>query len=159
MGKILQFENGIYIYPRKGRRLFQGSGVPEGMKPGQGKAKIPMYITSVDVVDFDITGKTICLNDKRILYEFGKGFGQITIRGEVLLGHKSAGEKGAKLSKLVSWFNSNRVSKNSKPLTLSSGSFGGTFKYYLTTFNCGNWNPELGICNFTITGDLVSMTP
>ena len=156
MGKILQHFNGVYIFPRKGTRLYSGDGVPADLKSG---GNLPMYITSVDVQDYDVTGKVICLNDKRILYEFGKGFGKIELRGEVLLGRTDlASKKGGKLGNLIDHFNQNRVSKSQKLLTISSGRLGGTYKFYLTSFSAGQWNPEIGLCNFSMSGDLVDMT-
>tara|TARA_B100000035_G_C20975166_1_gene542838 strand:+ start:786 stop:1256 length:471 start_codon:yes stop_codon:yes gene_type:complete len=153
--RILQMENGVFVFKRQGKRLYSGD-LPPDLKPGK---KVHMFITSVDVTDFDVTGKIICLNDKRILYEFGKGFGTIQIRGEILVGHKSfQGKNGAKITSLIEWFNQKRVSKNPKPLTINGGRFGGKYKFYLTAFSAGQWNPELGICNFSMTGDLVDMS-
>lgn len=154
--KILQHFNGVYIFPRKGKRLYSGDGLPAELKSG---GALPMYVTSIDIQDFDVTGKVICLNDKRILYEFGKGFGTITVKGEVLLGRKDlASKKTGNLGKLIDFFNQKRVSASPKPLSISSGRFGGTYKFYLTSFSAGGWNAEFGVCNFTMSGDLVDMT-
>jgi hypothetical protein len=154
MGNILQMANGVFVFPRKGKRLYSGD-LPEDLAPG---GKTHMFITSVDVTDFDVTGKIICLNDKRILYEFGKGFGTIQIRGEILAGHPGMQQQTGKISGIIDFFNEKRVSKNPQPLTIKAQRFGGTYKFYLTSFSSGQWNPELGICNFTMTGDLVDMS-
>jgi len=152
--KILQLGNGVFIWPRRGERIFLGD-LPPNTGPGGG-GNMPIYLTSVDVVDFDVTGKVICLNDKRILYEFGKGFGSISLRGEILIGIKGDDIQG-RLSPLISYFNDKRVSANKTPLNISTRR-GGKFKFYLTQFQIGDWNPEFGICNFSISGDLVNMT-
>mgnify|MGYP001461555970 CR=1 FL=1 len=159
MSKILQFENGVHIYKRYGKRVFSGTGLPPALQPGAGK--IPVYLTSIDVSDYDITGKVVCLNDKRVLYEFGKGFGQIAISGEILIGTPAEStHTHGKLKPIIKFFNSKRVSApgGKAPLTISAGKLGGKFKFYLTTFSFGQIRPEIGLINFQLSGDLIDMT-
>jgi len=153
MGNILQFGSGVFVWPRKGKRLYSGD-LPAELTSGK-EAK--MFITSVDVSDHDITGKVVCLNDKRILYEFGKGFGTIEIKGEILAGIADMKNQNGKISKIIDFFNDKRVSQNPKPLTINGGRFGGKYTFYLTHFSAGSWVPELGICNFSMGGDLVKI--
>ena len=165
MAQILGFEGGVFAWPRKGARLFSGS-LPDELAPG---GSYPMYITSIQVTDFDVTGKVICLNDKRILYEFGKGFGTIAIQGEVLIGNmgvetslgKVRGQHNGSYEALINWFNEKRVSNDPTPLTVSAGSAtadtGGTFKFYLSSFQLGPIAAETGVTQFQLVGDLIEM--
>jgi len=160
MSKILQFENGVAIYKRGGKRIFSGSGLPNVLTPGSG-GSLPIYLTSVDVSDFDVTGKVICLNDKRVLYEFGKGFGTIQISGEILMGTPAESKHiHGKLKPIISFFNEKRVSSagGKTPLTINAGKLGGKFKFYLTTFQFGQIRADIGLINFTMSGDMISMT-
>ena len=128
-----------------------------------------MFITSIQVTDFDVTGKVICLNDKRILYEFGKGFGTITVQGEILIGNTAVepglgminGKQTGSFQEIINFFNEKRVSENPNPLTINAGSgvaqVGGTFKFYLSSFALGPIAPETGVVQFQLTGDLIEM--
>ena len=158
MSKIMQHDQGVVTFTRRGERLYSGD-LPAELQPGAFKNN-PMYITDVTVSDFDITGKVVCLNDKRVLYEFGKGFGSVTVSGEILLGLKDFGKKKGKVKPIIQWFNEKRVSKQTKPLTISAGQdFGGVIKFYLTAFTCGQWEARTGTCRFQLSGDLVSYIP
>ena len=156
--QILGFENGVVSFPRKGNRLFSGSGLAKDMT----KSNIPTFVTSIQVNDFDVTGKIICLNDKRVIYEFGRGFGTITIQAEVLLGNTAVSPMTGNIGSVIDHFNEKRISENPKPLRVSAGS--GTsastadFKFYLTQFNIGPINAETGVVGIQLMGDLIEMT-
>ena len=46
-----------------------------------------VIITGYTIKETEVTAKTSCINDHRVMYSFGKGFGDITIDCEGLLGN------------------------------------------------------------------------
>jgi hypothetical protein len=70
----------------------------------------------------EIVQPTVTLDEKRTLYVFGSAWSQVSLVGQLLLGESST--KGELLSKLLEWYDQNRVSKSKKPVRLSLGSSG-----------------------------------
>jgi hypothetical protein len=162
MSKILQSQGTVWVWPRLGKRLFI-SGLPDDLLIGGDSAA---YATSIQVMDFDVTGKVICLNDKRVLYEFGKGFGTIKVDGELFIGPAKSGTTGrgaitandASLGRIIDWFNENRVSARTEPLTIQTSGEHGEFVFFASSFSVNGIQPEIGLVSFSITGDLVTMS-
>ena len=156
--QLLGNDSGVVSFPREGSRLFSGSGLSGDMK----KLKVPTFVTSIQVSDFDVTGKIVCLNDKRVIYEFGRGFGTITIQADVLIGNTKAAPQSGNFGEVIDHFNAKRISENPSHLvvTAKSGSSksSATFRFYLSQFNLGPFNAETGIASVQLVGDLIEMT-
>jgi hypothetical protein len=158
MSKVLQNTGSVFVWDRLGDRLVIDGLPPELLPAGN----VPAFVTSLSINDFDVTGKVICLNDKRVLYEFGKGFGTLKVDGELLIGPIGSGKTQtateAKMGSIITWFNDNRVSAKAdkQPLTLVTTDHG-SFTFYASAFSINSINAEIGLVSFSIIGDLVSM--
>lgn len=156
--QILGLDSGVVSYPRNGSRLFSGSGLSGDMK----KKSVPTFVTSIQVTDFDVTGKVVCLNDKRVIYEFGRGFGTITVQADVLIGNTAISNKSGNFGEVIDHFNSKRISENPEPVTVvaRSGTSNSTakFRFYLSQFNLGPINAETGVVSVQLVGDLIEMS-
>lgn len=76
-----------------------------------------LLVNSVSLKDQDVVLPVITLENTRILYSFGSDFGDISVSGMLLLG--KAGGSSQVLSKLVDFFQSNRVSKNPSAVSVT----------------------------------------
>ena len=111
--------------------------------------KFATILTGYNVQEQEIVAQAACLNDLRVMYTFGKGFGNIQITGEMLLGAPEAQSsiEGA----LFGYYETNRVSVKKKPLTLSI-SGGGSIPFYLIGISVNQYNLELELLPFSLTG-------
>ena len=67
----------------------------------------------------EIVQPTTTLDDKRVLYLFGTAWNDITVSGILLLGNSST--RGLQLTKLLQWYEANRVSQKRGPVRVSLG--------------------------------------
>jgi hypothetical protein len=94
-------------------------------------------IMSVTFTFAEIVQPTTTLDDKRILYLFGTAWNDMSIMGVLLLGDHTT--KGAQLSKLLSWYNENRVSESKKSISVSLGDAG--LEAYVVGLSLGEADP------------------
>lgn len=94
----------------------------------------------------EIVQPTTTLDDKNVLYVFGTAWNELSVSGMLLLGEAST--KGALLEKLVSWYESNRVSEKMGPIEVSLGPAG--VEAYVTGLRLGQANPRNNTQQFTI---------
>lgn len=80
-------------------------------------AEVPAFITDIDFEDSDVILPIVALDDKRVLYSFGKNFGKATISGLIYLFNCRAGSLIAQ--RLYEAFNKVRSSAKSTPSNLS----------------------------------------
>lgn len=154
--EILQFDGGVFIFPRKGEQLFGGE-----FDALVGKNDEPIYITDLMLHDTDITGKLPCLNDTRILYSFGKGFGGFAVSGEVLIGNTEVNSPSGDLKTITDFFEEHRVANSKKPLTIPiSGKTrtNMTVSFYLEKYQVGPSVAETGVVQFNLSGTLRSIS-
>lgn len=108
----------------------------------------PILLQGIDLQDNDIISPVVTLEDFKVLYKFGQAFGNATIYGDILLG--PVGSTGGGLSALIGWFQANRVSKSSSPITFSMAG-GSAYRMYATGLVIGRVDPEYHIQNFAIS--------
>lgn len=100
---------------------------------------IPLNLT-------EITQPTTTLDDKRVLYLFGSAWNDLSVSGVLLLGESST--RGEQLTKLIQWYNENRVSKKRGPVSLSLGTTG--IDAYVTGLRLDQANSQTNTQNFSI---------
>lgn len=87
----------------------------------------PAFVTNVDFTDKDVTLPIVALDDKRVIYSFGKGFGEAHISGIIFI--FGCDSVTSAVSQLSHAFNSNRISKKLSPCNLSIIGMSGTKVY------------------------------
>jgi len=70
----------------------------------------------------EIVQPSVTLDDKRILYVFGTAWNEVSVAGVLLLGE--ARTRGDQLTKLINWYEQNRVSKKRAAVRVSLGTTG-----------------------------------
>ena len=110
-----------------------------------------IIISGYSLKETEITAKTACINDKRVMYSFGKGFGDMTVNCEALLGAK------ASACKFENWIEKEyeRARLNSAggtPAQLSAA--GVAISFHITGLQIGGYIPELEILPFAWIGVL-----
>lgn len=80
----------------------------------------PILIMGVSVKDDDVVLPVITLENTRVLYTFGAGFGEVAVNGVILLGQ--SGQAGQGLSTIVEFFNKKRVSKSKSAVAVTGPS-------------------------------------
>jgi hypothetical protein len=137
----------VFVVPSPG----QGGGVGLYAIKGfpQSSAQAPILIQGVEINDTDIVMPVATLNNFKVLYSFGQDIGNAAIFGEVLLGPGGSSAQG--LTSVLSWFQSNRVSKSSQPVSLSTPG-NNTYKVYITGLFIGRADAELNIQPFAVSG-------
>ena len=131
-----------------------GSGIykVEGLETKKGS--YPLLISSISWGKRDILLPVPCLNGVKVIYSFGPGFGEVVIRGQILLGPLAGGGGTRNLQGLVDWFEQRRVSKSKKPVKLSIVGQGAV-KAYLNTLQIAEPNQEFQTQMFAMGGVLV----
>lgn len=152
MGDLLSAKGTIYsIFPSFGKR-------PVGYflmlpLPVQAANIIPLeqiLINDVIVNRGDMYSAVSCLNNEKLIYNFGKAFGDITISGTILMGSMSIGidERALHL-----YFDTYRMSSLKKPLKVLAGIT--LYQFYLTGMGIGTTDPEYHTRDFTFTGVVI----
>lgn len=139
--------NGEFFDRGKGGKTLSGFGLADS------EAETVVILTGYQLREQEILGKTACLNDYRVMYSFGKGFGDITINGEALLGAPEQSDSFE--AKLKTFYETNRVSqKPDGALKFSTGEAGETFEFFLVGMSVNGYQPEVEILPFSFTGVL-----
>ena len=94
----------------------------------------------------EIVQPTTTLDDKRVLYVFGTAWNNISVSGILLLGEQDT--RGDQLTKLISWYNENRVSVKREPVKVSLGT--AAVDAYVTGLRLGQANPKTNTQMFSI---------
>ena len=94
----------------------------------------------------EIVQPTTTLDDKRVLYVFGTAWNNVTVSGILLLGEQDT--RGDQLSKLIQWYNENRVSKKKAPVKVSLGTAG--IDAYVIGLRLDQANPQNNTQMFSI---------
>lgn len=116
-----------------------------------------ILIMGVQLGKRDIVSQVPCLNNAKVLYSFGQNFGDVAIRGEVLLGavgQKDSAQQGVK--SLTDFFESNRVSRSLMPIAVSVASH--AFYVYLTGLVIHDIDPEFHVMPFVMMGTLLDLS-
>jgi hypothetical protein len=120
----------------------------------KGKENAACIITGYSLNETEITSKIACLNDQRVLYSFGKAFGEIHVSGELLLGEAGKTTDSSMEYDLRDYYDKNRVSKLDDSIGFSAGKTL-TMDFFLTGLSIANYNLEFEILPFTLVGTLV----
>lgn len=112
-----------------------------------------VLFTGYTLTESEIVAKNACLNDQRVMYTFGKGFGDLSVSGEILMGAPSS--KSTAEADLLSFYEDNRVSsKKKETLTLSVASKSELIPFYLVGVSILQYNVPLEILSFRLIGVL-----
>lgn len=107
----------------------------------------PVLITGVSYNENDVVLPVVALDDKRILYSFGKNFGQFSLHGTIYL--FGCETDTMMIERLMSTFESKRVSKAKKPINFSTGDY--SAKVYPQEVTLQNGNTARQSIDFTVT--------
>ena len=139
--------DGEFFDRGSGGRSLSGFGLSDS------ESETVVILTGYQLREQEILGKTACLNDYRVMYSFGKGFGDITINGEALLGAPEQSDSFE--AKLKKFYEANRVSqKTDGAVKFSTGQAGETFEFFLVGMSVNGYQPEVEILPFSFTGVL-----
>lgn len=132
-----------------GEGFYSVSGLTHGSSSGNGV----ILIHSVNTEDTDITSAVTTISGIRILYRFGKGVGNVRVTGQVLLGPAGSASSADAPSKLVDFYQTNRVSNKDTPtnVTLPGGK---GLKVYFNSLVLGDTDPNTHTQPFVLIGFL-----
>lgn len=116
---------------------------------GGGAGSGPVLLLGAQLTDSDLVYPVTALGNVKILYTFGQRFGDAQITGAVLCG--PAGTGGGKFGKVISFFESKRVSVSQTPVNLSVPG-GKSYRIYLTGLGLAEPDPELHVQPFVLYG-------
>ena len=112
----------------------------------------PVLIMGISIEQNDIVSAVSCLNNIKVFYTFGQAFGNVHIRGEMLLGPLgSIQSDGVRI--LSEFFNQQRVSNLKKTTTFSIAQT--AYQMYLTGLTIGDVDREFHVLPFLLSGILV----
>lgn len=118
------------------------------------KGAYPLLITGISWNKRDILLPVACLNGVKVLYSFGESFGDVVVRGQILLGPQAGKGGTSHVQGLVDWFQGNRSSKSKKPVKLSILR-SGAVRAYLNSLQIAEADPQNHVLNFAMGGVLV----
>ena len=113
--------------------------------PSAGDGKIIMQATPITLRE--IVQPSVTLNDKRTIYVFGSAWAEGSVSGLMLLGKD--GEGGAIAGALKNWYESNRVSASSEPVSISIAD--ASYSGYLTGMQFGDGDPNFNKQQFSLS--------
>lgn len=111
-------------------------------------------MTGYNLKEEEITAKTACIDDKRVMYSFGKGFGDITVNFEALLG---ANPKECDFEQYItSTYDACRLSAAKGKTAKLSVIGGGTIEFHITGLQIGGYIAEFEVLPFSFVGVLAT---
>ncbi len=115
-------------------------------------ASTPILIMGIELGQQDIVSPVSCLNNVKLFYTFGQSFGNVMIRGEMLLGPLgSVQSDGVRI--LNDFFNQQRVSNLKRATTFSIAQT--AYQMYMTGLQIGQVDVEFHVLPFVFTGVLI----
>lgn len=133
----------VHVFPQAGG----GSGFLE-LKPKLPESKgSRAIIQATPIMLREIVQPSVTLNNKRKLYVFGSAWAEGSVSGILLLGKDGTG--GNIAGELKSWYESNRVKKGAKPVTISIAS--AKYEAYVIGMSFGESVAEFNKQAFTIS--------
>tara|TARA_Y100001972_G_C7648619_1_gene326046 strand:+ start:1339 stop:1803 length:465 start_codon:yes stop_codon:yes gene_type:complete len=152
MSDYMSTRGTVYVIEGKGAKKYELDPNPFKTEGGKGDTlEYGIIFTGFQLNEQEVTAKVACLNDQRVMYTFGKGFGDIAVVGEILCG--AADGTGGGEKEIVDYYEENRVATKKEALTLS-GPAGFTVEFYLTGLSILQYNTQLEIINFKLIGVL-----
>lgn len=115
------------------------------------------YPLLIDAITFDKKDSLLavaCLNNVKVVYSFGEAFGDVVVRGTLLLGPLTSNVGTRHLQSLIDWFQANRVSASKAPVKMSIARQG-AIRAYLNALRIAEPNPQFHTQAFVIGGVLV----
>ena len=151
---------------KKGKKLYPTTGVTMRL-PSVGKGKSSFQFETIDYIfkkardgpgcvmiqdieyeESDVYLPIIAVNDKRVIYKFGKSFGKFTVKCVAYVMNCKA-KLYVKLNRLQEAFEKVRIASKDKPLNISA--CGLKCKVYYTHMNLGRVDPRHNSIEFTLT--------
>lgn len=150
-----------------GKKLYPTTGVTVRLKSvGKGKSSFKLQgldsllnsyrdgpgcivVQDVHYEEKDVFLPILAVNDKRIIYRFGKNFGQFTINCIAYV-MDCKGSLKIKLNKIQEAFEKVRLASKASPSNVSA--CGLKCKVYYTNLEMGRVDPQHNSINFSITG-------
>lgn len=152
MNTYMSTRGTVYKIKGQGAKKYELDPNPfKTQKSGQDTLKYGIIFTGFSVNEEEVTSKVACLNDQRVMYTFGKGFGDITVVGEILCGAVDGAGGGE--AEIVKYYEDNRVAQLKKQVTLS-GPSGFKAEFFLVGLSILQYNTQLEIINFRLQGVL-----
>lgn len=116
-----------------------------------GNEDSPIILQSLTVDDRVVNLPVLTLDGVRILYVFGKAWGDIGVGGLAVLGK---GGTGAALAEVVNWFRTNSVEKSESAASVSlPGNV--AYKFYATALSIGEPDAEHQFFPFSVYGKII----
>lgn len=113
-----------------------------------GSGNSPIILDSASITQKDLVVPKPTLGDMKIMYSFGEDFGDVQVRGTILLGE--VGQSSSGFSPVSSYFESNKASKKKAPISVSVGQK--AFNFYLSTLVVGEIDAQFNIQRFILAG-------
>ncbi len=109
-----------------------------------GSGDSPIILQTLTIDDKVVNMPVVTLDGVRILYVFGKAWGDIGVGGIALLGK---GGTGGALAEVVNWFKKNSVENEDKVVSVSLPG-GVAYKFYATALSIGDPDAEYQFFSF-----------
>lgn len=136
-------------------KLGDGDESSFALSPGlTGSDESPIIMQSLNVSDQVVNLPVLTLNGIRVLYVYGKAWGDIAVGGLALLGKAGAGDALAKVTEYYESVNVSNEDGNSVKVSLP-GNTG--YKFYATGLSIGDPNPEYQFFPFSIQGKIIGL--
>lgn len=111
---------------------------------------VPILIQGATLNDTDIVLPTVCLNGLRLVYAFGRDFGEVGVNGMALLGEGGKGQ----VDTLKSYVDGRRTSSSGSAVYLSTPV--GGYRIFVIGFGLGMPDSDYQIQPFVIYGKISS---
>lgn len=109
-----------------------------------------VLIMDVRLEENDDIAPITCMGNRKIIYTYGKNFGNVSIDGIVLMGPNVAQDQG--VNRVLSYFRWMRLATRGAPVSLSMGKTGQAFFVGLTGFVMGQVDRQFHVQPFALSG-------
>lgn len=139
-----------HVFAIKGGESSEDSGFK--LQPDlAGSDESPIILQTLTIDDKVVNLPVVTLDGVRILYVFGKAWGDIGVGGLALLGK---GGTGGALAEVVKWFKDNSVENGEKSVSVSLPG-GAAYKFYATALSIGDPDAEYQFFPFMVYGKII----
>jgi hypothetical protein len=138
----------------RGTTWLVGAPASEGFSispPIEGSEESPIVLQSLTVSDSVIHMPVNTLDGARILYIFGRAWGDISIGGLALLGQ---GGSGGALASVIDWFESNSAAVVDNEISVSVPG-GSGYTFYALGLQISEPDTEINCFPFRVTGKII----
>lgn len=108
-----------------------------------------VLLLSVRLEESDIIAPITCMGNRKIIYTYGKNFGNVAVDGVILMGANVSQDQG--VNRVLSYYRWMRIATRGEPIDVSMGKSGEAFSVALVGMQMGEMDRQFHTQPFTLS--------